>query len=63
MTGQFIDLHCDTLDRIALSKGTAGLRDGNHDINLVKMQQGGGMMQFFAIWTRMYKYLQKIMYY
>ena len=60
MTGQFIDLHCDTLDRIARSKGTAGLRDGNHDINLVKMRQGGGMMQFFAIWTRMYKYLQNV---
>ena len=49
MQGQFIDLHCDTLDRIARSNGTAGLRDGNHDINLLKMRQGNAMLQFFAV--------------
>lgn len=59
MTGQFIDLHCDTLDRIARSNGVAGLRDGSHDINLLKMRQADGMLQFFAIWTRTHKTLEK----
>ena len=51
MTG-IIDLHCDTLDRLAHSQGSQHLLDAGFDINLQKLQKGGSMMQFFAIWTR-----------
>lgn len=55
---KFIDLHCDTFDKIALSNGTVGLRNGNCSINLEKMQHAGAMVQFFAIYVRCHSRLK-----
>ena len=57
---KLIDLHCDTIDRIARSNGTCGLRDGECHINLEKMGRGGAMVQFFALFTRVHASLQRV---
>lgn len=57
---KLIDLHCDTIDRIARSNGVSGLRDGAFDINLEKMVRGGAMVQFFALFTRVHASLQRV---
>ena len=57
---KFIDLHCDTLDKVAESNGKESLRNGNCEINLEKLRSGGAMVQCFAIWTRMYHYLEEV---
>ena len=59
MQAKWIDIHCDTIDRVARSNGAADLRNGDLDINLCKMQKGGAMAQFFAIWTRTHTSLQR----
>ncbi|MBE6961489.1 MAG: membrane dipeptidase [Ruminococcaceae bacterium] len=60
MCAKVIDLHCDTIDKIARSNGSMGLRDGNCDINLGKLRKGGAMAQFFAIFTRSHASLQRV---
>jgi membrane dipeptidase len=57
---KFIDLHCDTIDKVARSNGAAGLRSSDFDINLEKMIRGGAMVQFFALFTRVHTSLQKV---
>lgn len=59
MQRKLIDLHCDTMDKVARSNGATGLRNGDCDINLCKMQKSGAMAQFFAIWTRTHNALQR----
>ena len=60
MQPKWIDLHCDTIDRVARSNGTAGLRNGDLDINLGKLRAGGAMAQFFAMFTRTHASLQRV---
>ena len=46
---KFIDLHCDTLLRIADSKGAMVLAKNDGHIDVEKLRQGDALAQFFAI--------------
>lgn len=50
MEMRIIDTHCDTIgERIARSEGKVTLRNNEGHINIEKMQKGGALAEFFAI--------------
>ena len=50
MEMRFVDLHCDTMGEcIARSGGAVALRRNNGHIDMEKLQKGGALAQFFAI--------------
>ena len=53
MDMRFVDMHCDTLQEIALPADGRTLRagGGNH-IDIEKMRRGGGLLQVFALFIR-----------
>ena len=50
MDMRFVDLHCDTIgEHIARSDGAVTLRRNDGHIDIEKLQKGGALAQFFAI--------------
>lgn len=50
MEMRFVDLHCDTIGQcVARSGGAITLRRNNGHIDIEKLQKGGSLAQFFAI--------------
>lgn len=53
MEMRFADMHCDTLQEIALAADGRTLRAGNgNDIDIEKMRRGGALVQVFALFIR-----------
>ncbi len=56
MEMKIIDMHCDTMgERIARSNGAIGLAKNDGHIDIEKMQKGGALAQFFAIFIPTHK--------
>lgn len=55
MEMRIIDTHCDTIgERIARSQGQVTLRNNEGHINIEKLQKGGALAEFFAIFIPTY---------
>ena len=52
---KIVDMHCDTIMRMALSDGKIALRENDGHIDIAKLQKGGCLAQFFAIFIPMMK--------
>lgn len=58
---RIIDFHCDTMGEcIARSEGKVSLRKNDCHISLEKMQKGGALAQFFAIWIPLNETAEKL---
>ena len=58
---RIIDFHCDTMgERVARSEGKVSLRHNDGHISLEKMQKGGALAQFFAVWIPLHDRAERL---